>query len=81
MMKRWGFAGAPASHGTSLVHRHAGSTGARQVYVRVGLFSLFYITSTLEKYITLLVIGSWQSLQGKENGWENGWKKTFCAKS
>ncbi|CAD7695195.1 unnamed protein product [Ostreobium quekettii] len=29
-MKRWGFAGAPASHGTSLAHRALGSTGACQ---------------------------------------------------
>jgi large subunit ribosomal protein L3 len=28
-MKRWGFAGQPASHGVSVVHRSHGSTGAR----------------------------------------------------
>lgn len=31
VMKRWGFAGQPASHGNSLSHRAAGSTGACQV--------------------------------------------------
>jgi large subunit ribosomal protein L3 len=31
VMKRWGFAGQPASHGNSLAHRAAGSTGACQV--------------------------------------------------
>lgn len=30
VMKRWGFKGFPASHGASLVHRSAGSTGCRQ---------------------------------------------------
>ncbi|EFN54959.1 hypothetical protein CHLNCDRAFT_48876 [Chlorella variabilis] len=30
VMKRWGFAGQPASHGNSLAHRAAGSTGACQ---------------------------------------------------
>eukprot|EP01018_Ginkgo_biloba_P023151 Gb_28367 [translate_table: standard] len=29
-MKRWGFAGMPASHGASLSHRSIGSTGGRQ---------------------------------------------------
>eukprot|EP01017_Pseudomicrothorax_dubius_P012287 TRINITY_DN1494_c0_g1_i5.p1 TRINITY_DN1494_c0_g1~~TRINITY_DN1494_c0_g1_i5.p1 ORF type:complete len:435 (+),score=120.40 TRINITY_DN1494_c0_g1_i5:1335-2639(+) len=29
-MKRWGFAGGPASHGASLFHRGLGATGARQ---------------------------------------------------
>ncbi|KAL3687397.1 hypothetical protein R1sor_013706 [Riccia sorocarpa] len=29
-MKRWGFAGMPASHGTSVAHRALGSTGGRQ---------------------------------------------------
>lgn len=29
-MKRWGFAGMPASHGASLSHRSLGSTGGRQ---------------------------------------------------
>ena len=31
VMKRWGFAGQPASHGNSLAHRGAGSTGGCQV--------------------------------------------------
>lgn len=31
VMKRWGFSGQPASHGNSLSHRAAGSTGACQV--------------------------------------------------
>ncbi|KAF8343992.1 mitochondrial 50S ribosomal protein L3 [Cantharellus anzutake] len=30
VMKRWGFGGQPASHGTSLTHRSAGGTGAHQ---------------------------------------------------
>jgi len=30
VMKRWGFAGQPASHGNSLAHRGAGSTGGCQ---------------------------------------------------
>jgi len=30
VMKRWGFGGLPASHGTSLAHRSAGGTGAHQ---------------------------------------------------
>ncbi|CAH1758038.1 4242_t:CDS:2, partial [Entrophospora sp. SA101] len=30
VMKRWNFKGMPASHGTSLSHRSAGSTGQRQ---------------------------------------------------
>lgn len=30
VMKRWGFAGGPASHGTSLAHRVPGSTGGNQ---------------------------------------------------
>lgn len=30
VMKRWGFGGAPATHGTSLTHRAPGSTGMRQ---------------------------------------------------
>ena len=34
VMKRWGFAGQPASHGNSLAHRAAGSTGACQVRAR-----------------------------------------------
>ncbi len=29
-MKRWGFAGQPASHGNSLAHRMPGATGACQ---------------------------------------------------
>lgn len=28
-MKRWGFAGQPASHGVSLAHRSRGSSGSR----------------------------------------------------
>jgi hypothetical protein len=31
VMKRWNFAGLPASHGVSLAHRSAGSTGQRKV--------------------------------------------------
>lgn len=30
VMKRWGFGGQPASHGTSKTHRSLGATGARQ---------------------------------------------------
>lgn len=30
-MKRWNFKGLPASHGVSLTHRSAGSTGQRKV--------------------------------------------------
>jgi ribosomal protein L3 len=30
-MKRWHFKGLPATHGTSLAHRSAGSTGQNQV--------------------------------------------------
>ena len=30
VMKRWGFAGQPASHGNSLAHRAGGSIGACQ---------------------------------------------------
>jgi len=30
VMKKWGFSGLPATHGTSLTHRHAGAIGARQ---------------------------------------------------
>ncbi|KAF8643833.1 hypothetical protein AX16_008850 [Volvariella volvacea WC 439] len=30
VMKRWGFGGLPASHGTSISHRSAGSTGQHQ---------------------------------------------------
>lgn len=33
VMKRWGFAGQPASHGNSLAHRSAGSTGGCQVRI------------------------------------------------
>lgn len=33
VMKRWGFAGQPASHGNSLSHRAPGSTGGCQVRV------------------------------------------------
>ena len=35
VMKKWGFSGQPASHGNSLAHRAAGSTGACQVWCRV----------------------------------------------
>ncbi|CAG8448434.1 2238_t:CDS:2 [Acaulospora morrowiae] len=35
VMKRWGFKGLPASHGTSLAHRSAGSTGQNQSPGRV----------------------------------------------
>lgn len=31
VMKRWNFKGLPASHGVSLTHRSAGSTGQRKV--------------------------------------------------
>lgn len=31
VMKRWNFKGLPASHGVSLAHRSAGSTGQRKV--------------------------------------------------
>jgi len=31
VMKRWGFSGQPASHGASLSHRSAGSTGQNSV--------------------------------------------------
>ena len=31
VMKRWGFAGGPASHGTSLAHRTPGSVGQNSV--------------------------------------------------
>lgn len=34
-MKRWGFAGQPATHGVSLTHRSIGSTGNRQTPGRV----------------------------------------------
>ena len=34
-MKRWGFAGLPASHGVSLTHRSVGSTGNRTLPGRV----------------------------------------------
>ena len=34
-MKRWGFAGLPASHGVSLTHRSIGSTGNRTLPGRV----------------------------------------------
>lgn len=33
VMKRWNFAGQPASHGHSLSHRSAGSTGQRKVCI------------------------------------------------
>jgi ribosomal protein L3 len=33
VMKRWNFAGLPASHGVSLAHRSAGSTGQRKVFL------------------------------------------------
>lgn len=50
-MKRWGFAGMPASHGASLSHRSLGSTGGRQdpgkvqhwQYGELGLFTLWMI--------------------------------------
>ncbi len=32
VMKRWGFAGQPASHGNSKAHRAAGSIGGCQVW-------------------------------------------------
>jgi len=35
VMKRWGFAGQPATHGVSLTHRSLGSTGNRQSPGRV----------------------------------------------
>ena len=35
VMKRWGFHGGPASHGSSLFHRKAGSTGQNQTPGRV----------------------------------------------
>lgn len=35
VMKRWGFAGQPASHGVSVVHRSAGSTGQNTDPARV----------------------------------------------
>ena len=31
VMKRWGFKGLPATHGTSLTHRSHGSTGQNTV--------------------------------------------------
>lgn len=31
VMKRWGFKGLPATHGTSLTHRSLGSTGQNTV--------------------------------------------------
>lgn len=33
VVKRWGFKGQSASHGTSLAHRSAGSIGCRKVYI------------------------------------------------
>jgi large subunit ribosomal protein L3 len=44
VMKRWGFAGQPASHGNSKAHRKAGSTGGCQVYIA---FLLFVFSQTL----------------------------------
>jgi large subunit ribosomal protein L3 len=35
VMKRWGFAGMPASHGTKKMHRHGGSIGQRKSPGRV----------------------------------------------
>jgi 50S ribosomal protein uL3 len=45
VMKRWGFAGQPASHGNSLAHRSAGSTGGCQVCLLS--FALLMINSTV----------------------------------
>lgn len=39
-MKRYGFSGMPASHGTSLAHRSGGSTGQRDAPGRVRYISL-----------------------------------------
>lgn len=49
-MKRWGFAGMPASHGASLSHRSLGSTGGRQDPGKVQCYNmenlvLFYIVN------------------------------------
>ena len=43
VMKRWGFAGQPASHGNSLSHRGAGSTGGCQVKHFFLFFLFFFI--------------------------------------
>lgn len=46
-MKRWGFGGLPASHGTSLTHRSLGATGNRQV----GKVLTLVTNRTQEKYL------------------------------
>jgi ribosomal protein L3 len=46
-MKRWGFAGMPASHGASLSHRSLGSTGGRQDPGKVRHHCAFLFVSDL----------------------------------
>jgi large subunit ribosomal protein L3 len=40
-MKKWGYSGLPASHGTSVSHRSIGSTGNRKVTIKFPLLFLF----------------------------------------
>lgn len=74
VMKRWNFAGLPASHGVSLAHRSAGSTGQRKVHS--SHMGLKYGNGT-NWYITVAK----QSFQRQEDGWSYGWQERDCPKS
>jgi hypothetical protein len=71
-MKRWGFAGLPASHGTSIAHRSLGATGARQVGQSFPDTSFFFFFVQLN-YV-LLLLHRIPAKFGKEKRWLGTWE-------
>jgi hypothetical protein len=65
-MKRWNFKGLRASHGVSVSHRSAGSTGAHQVSLDRSNSDLY--SSNLHP------TGSWTYMARKEDGRTYGWQ-------
>lgn len=51
VMKRWGFKGMPASHGVSLSHRTAGSTGQRDTPGKVNLTLLDWYSFIIHSFL------------------------------
>lgn len=72
-MKRWNFRGLPASHGTSLTHRSAGSTGQNQVCFYSNVH-IFFIAPTFLLYI--IHYNRTQEKFSKEKRWRVGLEVT-----
>lgn len=72
VMKRHGFRGLRASHGVSISHRSAGSTGQHQVSERKFLFYFRKISTFRNCLFYVRSVGSWPRVPWQENGRAHG---------